>query len=195
MTIAAVILAAGASRRFGAANKLLADVGGEPLIARVVKRVAGTGCSRIVVVTAVRSGPIRAALDGLPVTLVANPAAARGMGTSIAAGIASLAPDVSAALIVPGDMPNVSTALIDALIAAFQGSGSGRIVHAAARDGTQRNPVLWPRTYFSDLARLDGDHGGKSLLAAHRSDTLAVTVARDDELIDVDTMDDLVRPD
>jgi molybdenum cofactor cytidylyltransferase len=191
--IGAVLLAAGASRRFGVADKLMAPLAGKPLLRWAAEAVAGSSLAPIVVVTGPDPAPVAAALAGLPeLRFVANPDAERGMGTSVAAGITALAGEpLDGAAIVPGDMPLLSPALIDTLVAAFGAEGGARIVYAAATDGAQRNPVLWPARHFGALTRLDGAAGGKALLAAHAAEGMAVPVAPDWRLADIDTRADL----
>jgi molybdenum cofactor cytidylyltransferase len=191
--IGAVLLAAGASRRFGAADKLTAPLAGKPLVRWSAEAVASSSLAPVVVVTGADPAPIAAALAGLSgLRFVANPDAERGMGTSVAAGIAALADEqLDGAAIVPGDMPLLSPALIDTLVAAFDAEAGARIVYAAATDGAQRNPVLWPARHFGALNRLDGAAGGKALLAAHAAEGKAVPVAPDWRLADIDTRADL----
>lgn len=197
MRVEIVVLAAGRSRRFGEADKLLAPFDGEPLIVRTVRRVARVQMADheagVTVVVDDTNGSVAKALRtaGLdpPLTIVVNERADDGMGTSIAAGIASLASITGAVVVVPGDMPFVSAGLIKALIAAFVADGGTRPAYPVLADGTQANPVIWPRAYFGKLAALTGDKGGKGLLATQSCCTI---VLKDDQLAsDVDTPDDL----
>ena len=194
-----IVLAAGKSRRFGEANKLLAQFEGEPLIVRTLRQVAGVrvGGDEVGVSAVVDgghgevAGGIRAAGQEGWVRIVVNGRADEGMGTSVAAGIASLKDGVDAAVIVPGDMPFVSAGLIEALIGAFVADGGGRPVYPVLPDGTQANPVIWPRSYFAKLTALDGDKGGRGLLKGYSCCTIALI---DPQLAeDIDTRDDLAR--
>ena len=189
--IAAVLLAAGASRRFGEANKLLADIGGEPLVRRVARVLVASGLAEIIAVTGGEPKSCTAALDGLPVRCVHNESWAAGMGGSIAAGIRALALKIDGAFIVPGDMPFLDAALFRQLVAEFDGSGGGKIVFAATPEGEQRNPVLWPRRYFPQLAALRGPEGAKRLLQRAGAETIRVIVEDPIEFSDVDTPADL----
>lgn len=191
MSVTAVLLAAGSSRRFGAGNKLLALIDGEPMIRRVARALADSRADEIVVVTGPDSEAIQTALEGLRSRFVANLDHAAGMGRSIAIGIGAVGSDASGVLIVPGDMPLLPADLVDGLISAFESSGHDRIVHPILPDGSQRNPVLWPRRRFADLARLDGPEGAKALLAADTRARLTVTVADESWLLDVDAPGDL----
>lgn len=206
MDIASILLAAGASQRFGPANKLVARVGGEPIIARVARVLDGSRVDQVIVVTPPEDHPdtrqIAEALAArdrqsskVAFRLVANPDRTRGMGSSIAAGVRALGAEYSGVLIVPGDMPALTPAVVDRLIAAFSAAHGDAIVHAATRDGRQRNPVIWPRRLFPALAVLDGEAGGKPLIAAERAAQAGSVIAvpfDDDRLFcDIDTVADL----
>lgn len=191
--LGAVLLAGGASRRFGAANKLLADVDGVSLLGRVAREIVAAGVDDIVVVTGAERAAYDAALAGLAVRCVHNDGWERGLGSSIATGVKALAADDAAAFVVPGDLPNITAAMLGRLAAAFSEARGVRIVVPVTAQGAQRNPVLWPRRFFPALAALTGDRGGKSILDSHGQDRL--DVAFDDAALfaDVDTPDDHAR--
>ena len=191
--LGAVLLAGGLSRRFGADNKLLADVGGTPMVGRIAREILAGGVDPLIVVTGAEHDAYAAALKGLAVRLVPNPLWDEGMGGSIAAGVRALPGDCHGAFIVPADMPNLTAAVLRRLAEAFVHEEGARVVVPVTAGGGQRNPVLWPRHYFAGLAALSGSKGGKSLL-----DTLGdarLDVAFDDESLfaDIDTPDDYAR--
>lgn len=192
-TIGAVLLAAGSSSRFGKANKLVADVGDGPLIRRVAQVLVESGIGDLVVVTGHDREAVEAALDGLPLRFVHNEEWSAGMGRSIARGIRALRPNTPAAFVVPGDMPFLTTALLQALAGRYWDAEGRRIVVPTTEDGNQRNPVLWPRRSFDDLARLDGPEGGKALLKRHWPEALPVPVADGSVFADIDTPADLPK--
>ncbi|AHB50132.1 hypothetical protein W911_08920 [Hyphomicrobium nitrativorans NL23] len=192
--IGAVLLAAGASRRFGDDNKLVADLDGEPLVRRVARILAESSVGDVVVVTGHDRETVEAALDGLSFRFVHNEDWSSGMGRSIARGIRALRPDTPAAFVVPGDMPYLTVTLLQALAGRYADAEGRRIVVPTTEDGNQRNPVLWPRRYFDDLARLDGPEGGKALLKRHWSEALLVPVADEAVFSDIDTPADLPKP-
>lgn len=189
ISVTAILLAAGSSRRFGAANKLVADVAGRPVVARVAEALAASGVAEIVVVTGHEAARVEAALGGLRVRLVHNPDHATGIGSSIAAGARALRGSPDGVLVVQGDMPGLPAGLVDRLIDLFRASDGAAIVHPVLPDGGQTSPVLWPGRYLGDLAALSGDRGAKALIgreAAHVR-TLALSPAEAELLIDVDT--------
>src|SRR5262245_45463065 len=107
--LGAVVLAAGSSERFGAENKLLANIDSEALIRRVVHAIIDCGIAEAVVVTGYDEEKITAALEGLAVRRAHNGEWRLGMGSSVAAGIAALHTNVAGAFVVPGDMPYITS--------------------------------------------------------------------------------------
>jgi len=152
-----------------------------------------SGVTDIIVVTGHEAVVVSAALNDVPVRIVHNPRWAQGMGTSVSVGVEALSSQASGALIVPGDMPLVSADLVASLIAAFQRADAARIVYPVTLSGEQRNPVLWPRRYFSALRSLSGDQGAKPLLTRHGADCTAIPIDDESVFIDVDTPDALKR--
>lgn len=190
-TVAAVLLAAGSSKRFGEENKLLALVDGAPLIRLTALALTASRAAEIVAVTGPDPGEIAAALSDLPIRFVHNPDFARGMGTSIATGIRAVDPAMTGALVCPGDMPSLQSIMIDRIIDAFEASGSQGIVYPALADGSQRNPVLWPCRLFARLGQLSGEGGAKPILAELRAECIPVPEDDPGHFVDIDTVDDL----
>jgi molybdenum cofactor cytidylyltransferase len=190
--LGAVVLAAGASERFGAENKLLSNIDGEPLIRSVVQEIIGSGIAEVVVITGYEEARIATALEGLAIRRVCNGDWQWGMGTSIAAGIAALQADIEGAFVVPGDMPGLTSSLLVRLASAFEGSGRLSVVFPVTASGDQRNPVLWPCRYFPLLTSLCGPQGGKQMLERLAESCVAVHAEDDRQLLDVDEIDDLI---
>jgi molybdenum cofactor cytidylyltransferase len=159
--IAAVVLAAGLSRRMGQA-KLLMPVGGRAIVRYVVESVLAGGVDSVWVVTGPDVEPIEAALAGLEVQIAVNPAPGEGQASSLRAGIAALPASVDAVLIALGDQPSLAPSIIPALLAARRTS-SKLIVAPRYRDG-QGNPVLFKREIFPELLRLTGDQGARPII-------------------------------
>ena len=191
--VAALILAAGKSSRMGSANKLLALVGGTPMIARVAEAARASRARPVVVVTGFEADKVAAALAGMAAQIVANPDYALGLSTSLKAGLAALKDTgVTGALVLLGDMPHVTAATLDRLIAAFAHSG-GRAICVPEAEGARGNPVLWPADLFAELAALTGDTGARDLLAGHADRIVRVAAPAREILADVDTPEDLAR--
>ena len=159
--IAAIVLAAGLSRRMGQ-SKVLMKVGGRALIRYVVESVLAGGVDSVWVVTGPDVEPIEAALGGIEVQIVVNPAPEEGQAGSVRTGIAALPPSVEAALIALGDQPALAPSIIPALLAARRTSPK-LIVAPRYRDG-QGNPVVFKREIFPELLRLTGDQGARPII-------------------------------
>jgi molybdenum cofactor cytidylyltransferase len=190
--LGAVLLAAGASERFGSDNKLLTDIDGRPMVRVVADALLGASCVDEVLVVMGHDAPaVEGALDNLRVRFVFNADWRDGMGGSIALGVAKLAANLDGALIVPGDMPFLKPSVIESLGARFQERDGGSIVFPATPAGEQRNPVIWPRRFFGLLESLTGPQGGKRLLIELAGSCDAVLIADETVLLDVDAADDL----
>jgi molybdenum cofactor cytidylyltransferase len=190
VNIGAVLLAAGASQRFGSDNKLLANIKGKPLIRWVAEEIVHS-VAEVVVVTGCDHLLIEKALEDLPLRFAHNLSWTTGMGSSIAVGIMALGPQVRGAFIVPGDMPFLTSALLKDLIATFNETRGASIVYPTTLLGEQRNPVLWPRRFFPVLGSLSGPGGAKHLLATSVNSQKPVPVVDKDAFADIDFPEDL----
>jgi len=188
--IAAIVLAAGRSSRMGPHNKLLETIDGKTIVARVVGAAISSGSDPVIVVTGFEADRIEAALRGLSVTFAHNAQFAKGMSSSIKAGLKAIPKDCDGALILLGDMPEVEASDIEALIAAFAGREA---ICVPVRDGRQGNPVLWGASYFREMMELTGDAGAKSLIVRHAEHVIEVPLASNGIFADVDTPADLAR--
>ncbi len=184
--IAGVVLAAGRSSRMGGPNKLLAEIGGKPLVRIVVDAVMASRARPVVVVTGHQRDKVEAALAGLPVKFVHNPHFADGLGTSLKAGIAALPAQSDGAIVCLGDMPQVDAALIDRLIGAFD-PDHGALVVLPTIDGKRGNPVVWSRRFFPDLMAVEGDVGARYLIGRYTEAVAEVPLTGTAALTDVDT--------
>ncbi len=185
--LAAVVLAAGASSRFGAENKLLACIGGRALVRRVVEAILAGTEIEVWVVTGHDRSLIEKALSDLPVRFVHNENWPTGMGSSVAVGISALGEGVEGAFVLPADMPFISATLLRRLVTVFEQHDGQAIVFPALASGGQRNPVLWPRRFFPRLTTLSGQEGAKQVLQELESESVVVTVSDGTVLADIDT--------
>jgi molybdenum cofactor cytidylyltransferase len=184
--IAAVVLGAGRSSRMGGPNKLLAEIGGKPLVRIVVDAVLASRARPVVVVTGHQRDKVEAALAGLPVKFVHNQHFVDGLGTSLKAGIAALPAEADGAIVCLGDMPQVDAALIDRLIGAFD-PNHGALVVVPTIDGKRGNPVVWSRRFFPDLMTVEGDVGARYLIGRYTEAVAEVPLTGTAALTDVDT--------
>ena len=184
--VAALVLAAGQSRRMGRRNKLLAEIGGQSMIARVVDSVLAARAAPVVVVTGYQAAKIRAALAGREVRYADNPDFARGLSTSLRAGIEALPAETDAALVCLGDMPRVSPQHLDKLIAAFD-PDEGRAICVPTARGKRGNPVLFGSAFFDEMRAARGDVGARHLIGSHADQVVEVAIDDDGIFVDVDT--------
>ena len=182
--VAAIVLAAGTASRFGRPKQLI-DLGGRPLVTYAVQSALDAGVSEVIVVLGNEAAQVGDALSTLPVGLVFNPRFAEGQGTSVAAGIAALSPDIDAVVILLGDQPGVRPATIEALVEAFATGTSGII--APVYGTILGNPVLFGRDLFPALQALDGDEGARSIIRSRMPEVLRVPVPGDAPPPDIDT--------
>ena len=190
--VAGIILAAGASRRMGSVNKLLASIAGKPLVRHAVESFVATSLSPIIVVVGYESDKVAAALEGLPVQLVFNPDHATGQGSSVGVGVEALDNNVTDAMIGLGDMPLLPSTLLDSLIYTHIGrEGHACNITIPGFEGQRGNPVLWGKTFFPELLTLAGDRGGRQLLNDHKAAHHLIACDHSSVLRDVDTVDAL----
>lgn len=186
--IAAIVTAAGASRRFGPESKLHAPLDGLPLIERTLRALQALPLAEVLVVLAPGDETIRAIAARLGFETVENPDPAAGLGSSIACGARALSRATDGALLCLGDMPLAPAAAGSKLIARYEDCADG-VVLVPVHGGRRGHPVLFDRAHFAALTALGGDRGARALLAG----PAVVEVPVDDAgvLLDVDTPEDL----
>ena len=184
--IAAVVLAAGRSTRMGPVNKLLADVAGAPMVRRVAEAALASRADPVIVVTGHGRDKVEAALAGLGVTTVHNSDYAAGLSTSLHRGLAAVPAEADGVVVCLGDMPRVSPAVIDRLIAAFNPL-EGRAICLPTWQGKRGNPVLLARRFFAEIQAVAGDVGAKALIGEYPEAVAEVPMPDDAVLTDIDT--------
>jgi molybdenum cofactor cytidylyltransferase len=183
--VAAIVLAAGASSRMGR-NKLLAEIDGVPMICRVMNAAAKAAVSTVIVVTGNDAERVQASLVGQNVEFVHNPEFHEGLSSSLKRGLSRVPEDCDGALVLLGDMPDIDTALMDRLIAAFD-PAENRAICLATRNGKRSNPVLFARRFFNEIEAIEGDVGARGLIGEYPDLVCEVEAASDAPLIDIDT--------
>jgi molybdenum cofactor cytidylyltransferase len=184
--IAALILAAGRSTRYGGSNKLLADLDGVPIVRRVALAALESRARPVVVVTGHQADRIAEALEGLDVQFVHNPNYAKGLSTSLKTGIGALAADADGAAVCLGDMPRIEANHIDRLISAFAPK-EGRLIALPLYEGKRGNPVLFGRSLFAEMMEAEGDTGARHIIGSHADEVVEVDLGTDAIFADVDT--------
>ena len=189
--VAALVLAAGRSRRMAPLNKLLvADDQGVPMVARVVDNALASRARPVVVVTGYERERVEAALGGRGVIFAHAEDYAEGLSASLKAGLAALPPGIEGVVICLGDMPLVAGPMIDRLMAAFDPEEGRAIVMPTFR-GKQGNPMLWAVEFLPEMMTITGDVGARHLAGKHADRVAEVEMADDAVLRDFDTTDAL----
>lgn len=164
--ISGLILAAGQSRRMGKENKMTAEVNGKPMVRHIAEAAANSKLSKICVVTGHEPQSVVDALDGIEFQQFDNSNYANGLSTSLIEGINRIGNYTSHALILLGDMPFISSQMLDQMIEASAANPENIIV--ATHDGKRGNPVLWPRRFFEELKTIEGDVGARHIMVANQ---------------------------
>ncbi|MBV8759929.1 MAG: NTP transferase domain-containing protein [Deltaproteobacteria bacterium] len=171
MTVALAILAAGASTRMAPRRKQLVEIDGEPLVRRAARIAIASRASHVAVVLGAFADEIAPALAGLRVTRLDNAAWTEGMASSVrTAATWAATTDATALLLCVCDQPAMTTAHLDALIAAhaadhaYADSASPARTIGSAYAGTVGVPALIPRARWPELLALRGDRGARALL-------------------------------
>jgi molybdenum cofactor cytidylyltransferase len=185
---AGIVLAAGASSRLGQPKQLL-DWRGMPLVRRAALTALAGGLDPVVVVTGAHSAAVTTALDGLPVNISFCENWQNGQSASLKTGLNTalqLRPDLGSALFLLSDQPFVSPELVGAVVDLF---AQNRAPAAVPRvDGRRANPALFARELFPALLAIEGDMGGRQVLASQTVATLDWPDPR--ILLDIDTLED-----
>jgi molybdenum cofactor cytidylyltransferase len=186
----AIVLAAGASRRFGSPKQLL-PIAGQPLLRTVASRVGEVLGNAVIVVLGARAAELAPLLEGLPVTFIINPDWAEGIGSSIRAAVARLpGPDeCTGVLLMLADQAAVSTQDLKALVRAWRRDPTQ--VAAATYGATTGVPAIFPPWCFPALSQLHGDTGARGLLRRHEDRLIRVPMPS--AAYDIDTPEDAQR--
>ena len=186
--VIALILAAGSSIRMGAKNKLLANVIGKPMITHVVDAIGQSMVNSVVVVTGYEREQIENVLSQHNISFVHNENFKAGLSESLKVGLKEIPDDVDGVLICLGDMPLLTSTIIDNLIKAFDPI-EGRSICVPINGRKRGNPVLWDKSYLTEMTEIVGDVGAKKLLEKYSDHVFEVSFEEDNVLIDVDTPD------
>ena len=191
MTIAAVVLAAGLSRRMGA-PKLVLPWGQSTVIRHVVNVLSESGVAEILVVTGGAHAQVVAALAGAPASLAFNAAYETGeMLSSVQVGLRALPGSVSAVLVCLGDQPQIQTEVVKAIIADFLALGLPLVVPSFHR--RRGHPWLVARSLWPDILDLTSPATLRTFLNARSSQIHYLGVDAPSILVDIDTPEDYAQ--
>jgi molybdenum cofactor cytidylyltransferase len=188
--IGAIILAAGESRRMGR-QKLLLPYAGRTVIERIADAALQSRADHVVVVTGYEPERIHAALDGYAVTFAQNDRYAEGMLTSIRTGLAALPKDLEAFMVVLGDQPSLTPAIIDFLIDGFRASEKGIVVPWI--DDDSGHPIIIDAAYREEVMTQFDDTGLRGLIYGRPEEVYRLPVTDPGVLRDMDTPEDYER--
>lgn len=184
--LAAILLAAGQSRRMGDANKLLLPVKGKPMVRLAAETLKTAGYDPILVVTGHDQDQVTVALADLGLRFVHNSRYDEGLATSLQIGIAQLPEACDGFLIMQGDMPRIQAEDLKRLAAAFNPT-EGRALIVPTFKGKRGNPVLWAANFKPLMMGLSGDVGAKHLIGEYEDRLAEVEMTNDAALTDIDT--------
>jgi molybdenum cofactor cytidylyltransferase len=184
--IVAILLAAGRSQRMGDRNKLLMDIGGQPMVRRVAETLLGSRVREVIAVLGYDSALIAAALAGLPLRTVVNDQYASGQMSSVRAGIAALANEPAAIVVALADQPALEPADIDFLIDAFLALPEPKIL-VPVYGGQRGNPVVLPGKQRQALEAGGVNFGCRNLIARHPEAVIRIEAPNPHYVQDIDT--------
>jgi molybdenum cofactor cytidylyltransferase len=186
---AGIVLAAGLSTRFGKTKQAL-PWKDSSLTAQAVRTALDAGLDPVIAVLGSDAEAVRQTLAGMKVQTVFNAEFRSGQSTSIRSGIDALAPRVGAAAFILADQPLITAPLIEDLVRAHRRTFAPAC--APVFEGRRGNPVLFDRSAFGDLRKLQGDTGGRVLLEKYRDEIVSVPAGQE-VILDIDTPEDYER--
>ncbi len=162
---AGIILAAGASTRFGQPKQLL-DWRGEPFVRVVAQTALEAGLSPVLVVTGANADEVESKIKDLPVMIIRNEQWQSGQSSSIRVGVKAMPANAGSAIFLLSDQPQITADVIRALIERHT-TELHLIVAPLVMMEQRANPVLFDRTTFPDLLKLEGDVGGRAIFSKY----------------------------
>lgn len=186
----AIVLAAGASTRFGSPKQLV-RVDGRPLLHAAVSRAVAVAGHSVSVVLGAHAAELAPLLRHTPASIVINREWSEGMASSIRAGVSKLPGSCTGVMLVLADQPAVTAEDLRRLASAWRRQPA--YIAAAQYGSTLGAPAVFPSSSFRDLAELRGDRGAQALF--RRNPDRVVRVPMDSASIDIDTPEDLLRLD
>ncbi|MEV7193688.1 nucleotidyltransferase family protein [Streptomyces sp. NPDC093510] len=190
--VVGLLLAAGGGRRLGGRPKALLEHRGRPLVEHAVRVLRDAGCERVHVVLGASADAVRERASLPDCVLIDNPEWEEGMGSSLRAGLASLASTgASAALVSLVDQPGIGAAAAARVRAAYR---SPATLAAASYEGRRGHPVLFGSEHWAGIgASAVADRGARDYLRAHAEAVTLIECGDVAEAYDIDTADDLIH--
>lgn len=187
--IAAIVLAAGVGSRSGR-NKLLAEVNGRPLFLNALEAAVKSKASPVFLITGYQAEDMEEYLDDIDVSVIYNPAYRSGIRTSIDLGIKSIPSFCDGVMIIPADMPQISTEYLNKMIDTFK-KGEGRQLIISEYQETKCNPLIWGKDLydFADIVPENADL--RPIFMEHSDYIQLVDVIDEKEIFDVNFPSDI----
>lgn len=186
MKFSAIILAAGQSKRFGPANKLLSPYRGTRLIDHCINTVLASNFEDRILVSGHECLKIEPIVKNLPIRTVHNQNFANGMGASLAVGVQALKADCDAFMVFLADMPEIPPSLVGELQSAYIKNAGRHSIIRPTYKGQPGHPVLFSSENISELADLKGDQGAGRFISQRPDKTLDLTCAIAGSVYDID---------
>lgn len=185
-----LLLAAGQSARMRGRDKLMERVEGRPLIRRQADIARAATSGPVIVALPPPPHPRHAALDGADVTRLPVADAAEGMNASLRAAFAALPPDTTLAMLLLGDLPELTAEDLAAVAQAASPETGALVWRGATADGKPGHPIVFAAPLFGEFARLSGDGGGREVVAAAGDRVQLVPLPGQRARADLDTPED-----
>jgi len=187
--ISAIVLAAGEAKRMGG-NKVLLPWQGKTLLEHVLSRLLHSQVDEIILVLGHEAERIREKISAQGIKIVVNPAYREGMSASLRRGLSIMDKRAEAFLVALGDQPGIHEEMINQLIEAFHKALPRKNIVLPAYRSQPGHPVLFGIRYREEMGKLQGDVGGRQILADHPEDILSLEMDTDEVLQDIDTPED-----
>jgi molybdenum cofactor cytidylyltransferase len=192
MSVAAIVLAAGASRRLGQPKQLLM-LGGETLLGRALRLATEAGAAPVFSVLGANHEVILSTIQSENTIVVVNRNWVLGLATSIQAGlqaVESTTPNIAGVLVMTCDQPRLNADHLRLLIKAFEAKSAPTIV-ASSYDDARGTPAVFPRNSFPRLLALRGDRGARAVIARPPCPVISLSFMGGE--IDIDLPTDLAQ--
>jgi molybdenum cofactor cytidylyltransferase len=184
--VSAIVLAAGESNRMGKPKQIM-PLGESTILEQAIDNILSSIVDETIVVLGYKAEEVRKAIANRPVRIALNPNYRQGMSTSIITGLNLIDHRAQAVMVALGDQPFVDSQTIDDLIGAFAADNKG--IAVPVYQGRRGHPVIFDIGYKDELLKLEGDVGGREIIARYPEDVIEVTVDCEGVCIDIDTME------